>query len=380
MNMVEPINPNVSNLVPNNPTLKTSGYGGISAIVTSLPVKYGFLDKLPQLLERQKGVTGFVSVLGADPRKEVFARYNHLDRVSCIAEYLASMLNDPKVDLDKVRFLAVTHDINRLPFAHNCEGALGFDQAKNIRGYLMKNLPGISEDWISGAEDVLREDPSRSMEAAIVITADKVDGYIEDPVLAITALGVPSKFLPQEVRNLFGFDGEFEGKLVKLEDLFDKGKTEDYDLLLKSVCREYATKFLEARKKEGEILFVKDPEYENKYKKPLRKGFMEQRVFPINNVVVSHGPIIGKIMKQLIERGITIDHLLSSTDAETSYLAGKMVIKDVEYLLPWLKYDVGKVMTKIDEIAGRGENPLNVFMGFGPEQLDSFKLQGPNQP
>ncbi len=242
-------------------------------------------------LQRQRGITGFVTVAGLekDPRSAVFGRFHHIDRVTQIAQWQAEKPTDQGkgIDIDRVLRLAALHDINRLPFAHNAERAVGFNQASNMRPYLERHGIALAEAEVKDLEAILAKDVgAMSPEARIAFAADTADGYIEDPLLAITALGVSAEFVLEEVASRLGLDfTTLASRLTQLRALYEAKKPEEYTPAFNLLVFELATAFLTANN-QGIKVFVEIEGY-GETKRLLREGFMNKQVFPINNKVAS---------------------------------------------------------------------------------------------
>ncbi len=310
------------------------------------------------LLQRQKGVTGFVTVAGLekDPRSQVFARYHHIERVTRLADWQASRMIEQgcRLDVDRVVTLAMMHDINRLPFAHNIEGAVGFDQAGNIDLYFDRHELTIPLEWRSDLVAILKKQVSAmSPEAKVVFAADTADGYIEDPLLAITALGVSQDFVPAEVSARLGLpfaDRSFAQRLAALTNLYQTRQPQRYVEDFGRLTHEFATAFLSGNNN-GPTLFVEIDGY-GSTKKLLREGFMNQQVFPINNGIVSQNKRLQAEIGKPLQEKLTDKHdgdgeaahfdLLRLTDQQALELAaseGIITEENIPEYYPKLDYN-----------------------------------------
>ncbi|MFC1571946.1 HD domain-containing protein [Candidatus Margulisiibacteriota bacterium] len=270
------------------------------------PILGRTLPNALSLLKRLDGITGFVTVAGLDRdnRSAVFGRSHHnVERVARISHTLAKQFiaaGRTDIDIDRVTRLAVLHDVNRLPFAHNGEKAANFNQAENMREYLKRNELELAEEEIQDLIAILNKDiKSMSSSARVVFAADTADGYIEDPLLAITALGVSAEFVPKDVAARVGLpfgDAVFSAKLSLLRALYEARRPEEYTETFNMLVFEYATKFLDANN-DGTTLFIEIDGY-GATKKALREGFMNKQVFPINNGIASKNK---KLQKDIVK-------------------------------------------------------------------------------
>ena len=281
-------------------------------------------------LERQRGITGFVSILGTDNRVKVFSRYNHIMRVVKLTRWLLTLF--PERDCHKSLFLAYFHDINRLPFAHNFEKKIKFDQAANIPFYLRSSSDVIPNEYISDLQSVINQQINSSPEAQLVYAADAAEGFIEDPLFAITTLGISKSILPQKVFSALGFDDKtsvFEDKIKKLNKLYTLNQ-EEFNALFENEVFKYTTKFI-LKLNSSDKIFIELPDF-FELRQLLKEEFLRKIVFPINNEQVSQGYKIATevaipYMKYLKNKSIDpISILLKMTDQEVLDQAIKLGI------------------------------------------------------
>ena len=135
--------------------------------------------KLASALDRLAGLTGFVSVLGPDPRVRVFNRLDHVRRVVGFTAWLC----DRRLDLDRDASMLVAwcHDLNRLPFAHNLEKLIAFDQAADFPHFVRRSGLDLSIATINATVGVICKDGTHhSPIVRVVYAADAVAGFIEN--------------------------------------------------------------------------------------------------------------------------------------------------------------------------------------------------------
>lgn len=159
---------------------------------------------LTKHLERLRGVTGLISILGPDPRVHAFNRYDHVMRVARLTSWFCDRFGS--VDRKTALIIALSHDLNRLPFAHNLEKHIGFDQAANIESYLANHECSLTSLVVLSIKDTLYKNLKGNRLSRLVYAADAVAGFIEDPLLFLTALGFEKTLIPQTVCEELGFD------------------------------------------------------------------------------------------------------------------------------------------------------------------------------
>lgn len=251
---------------------------------------YEMLKRHPRLsgyLERLRGITGFVSILGTDPRIQVFNRYHHIMRVARLTSWLCDLF--PAIDREASLLVALSHDLNRLPFAHNLEKHIGFDQAENLETYLANHECSLSASVISSAKDTLIRNPLGNAVSRLVHAADSAAGFIEDPLFLLTAFGFRNTFIPKTVTDdlLLDFtDSYFSGEVSELTGLFHEDVSQ-YVLRFNELVFRLATRFLN-RYNHSNLLFVDTPQFPTLRRK-LKNNFLSTHVHPWNNEKISHG-------------------------------------------------------------------------------------------
>jgi len=290
-------------------------------------------------MERLKGVTGFISILGVDHRLEVFKRYNHVMRVAKLTECLCDRF--PIDDVNEAMMVAYLHDINRLPFAHNLEKHIDFDQSSNLEKYCKYFSLNIPQEIITSTIAVLNKEIDGPQSSRVVYTADSAIGFIEDPILAIVTLDVPFHFIPPEIISFLGFEQEI---LISNINRLKSWYVKNFDKFL-----EYFNEFV----LEGAINFVSKHSKGNKLlielneftelRRILKEDFLRTQVFPINNERISHGSLLAKdigipYLQLLASRcDDPIMHLLTMTDQDLLTAAiNKNIISDPSPYYPSL--------------------------------------------
>lgn len=295
---------------------------------------------LIQLFDRLRGITGFISILGDDPRLEVFKRSYHVMRVAKVAEWLCEQ--NRKYDMNEALFVAYFHDINRLPFAHNLEKQIGFNQANNLEEFFTYFHVDIPKGIIDAIKAALNRDNNGPQAGRLVYAADSVTGFIEDPLLAITTLNVPVQFIPSNVLSFLGFDidKEFLGKIIRFKNMFNNNPDE-FVTNFNGLIFNYAVSFLN-RHGTNSKLYTELPTF-GEMRALLKEHFLRKRVYPINNELVSHGSKLANevaipYMQVLAKKGIDpIMRLLQMTDQELLSAAfNENVIDDPSKYYPTL--------------------------------------------
>lgn len=271
-------------------------------------------------LERLKGITGFISILGNDPHIKVFCRYNHVQRVVRLTGWLITLF--PERNSYKSLFLAYFHDINRLPFAHNLEEKIEFNQSENLRSYLQSCKDNIPDDYVLDLESVISRKVQSSPEAQLVYAADAAEGFIEDTLFAITTLGISTDCLPHQIASRLGFNVneiDFKNDLLYLNKLFIENP-DNYSIIFGDVVFKHASEFI--KKFNGnKPLFIETPEFPE-LRNMIKENFLKKIIFPINNEKISQGkrivteiaiPYIEYLKREKVD---PFEKLLKMTDQE----------------------------------------------------------------
>jgi len=269
-------------------------------------------------MERLKGITGFISILGNDPRIEVFKRYHHVMRAAQLTEYLCERFTG--YDIDEALLVTYLHDINRLPFAHNFEKRIGFDQAANLELFCEHFSLDVPIKTIFATKAVLNKEVDGPPSSKIVYSADAALGFIEDPLLAIITLDVPPHFIPAEILAYLNF--QKESLLPELSQL-KYAYSNNIDAFMTQLNELIVRRAIDFIEKHSQVnkLFIELPNFPL-YRKLLKEDFLRSRVFPINNEQVCHGSRLAEeigipYLNLLASRcDDPILHLLSMTDKD----------------------------------------------------------------
>ncbi len=279
---------------------------------------------------RMKGVTGFVTILYAesDPRPLVYSRYYHVRRVVWLSLFIARKEGVISSEsLSKIGRLAWGHDLNRWPFAHNSELGL-FDQAGDIPSYFCREKIDTSSAEVGNLVGIVNKDhTSLDSEGRIVLLADIITGFLEDPIWLMCTLDVSPEIIPSQIAEFLGFHYKKQEFFTKLYSLFRVFNTAfELNAFLASfdcLFTEVADSFL---KNHPEITSEAiGGESFQKIRAEVKEGFMRELIFPINNLGVSRGKFIQTELMvplhlRLLESS-TVDCLTSITDRECLDLA-----------------------------------------------------------
>jgi hypothetical protein len=268
--------------------------------------------KMYQAIRRLYGITGFVTTLhpADDLRPLAFARYFHVRRVAWVAEWLQSRMKevDAAVDFSSVPWLAWAHDLNRWPFAHNSERGV-FDQATDIERYLSAAGICFRRGHLSYGSDegswqpgtladlegiIAKRIDGLSAAGRLVLLADIISGFIEDPLLAITGLDLSPRLIPDTAREALVLpldDKEFNSELGALNSLlYTERDVKKFMLGFDAIFRHCIRAFAE-RYRLGEANPL-DEDWFGDLRKLLKDGFLRQVLFPYNNEKVAHGRLL----------------------------------------------------------------------------------------
>ncbi len=290
-------------------------------------------------LKRQRGITGFVSILGEDPRIEVYRRLHHIQRVFNLSVWLSEKY--VSYNTEEALLISLFHDVNRLPFAHNLEKEIDFDQAEYLKPFFEYNHCHLPDETIESFTYMLKKRVNGTFSSRLAYAADAITGFIEDPILAITTLDLSYHLIPKKVLWILGLDfnnSYIMNYIQKLKQLFQNNPGQ-YTALFNEFVFELSKRFSDMHNSENQ-LFVELKEF-HELKKILKQEFLVKHVFPINNINVSQGPRLANevalpYMSLLKEEGVDpVMALLDMTDQqllEAAYEKG--VIKDKNSYYP----------------------------------------------
>jgi len=281
-------------------------------VFEDVKTKYPFLT---EQLERLKGITGFISILGNDNKIIAFNRLDHVNRVVRLLKWYIRDLKD--IDFEKCAFLGLFHDINRLPFAHNLEKAIKFSQNETIRYYMALFNTTIDETYYDDFNSFFKKNLCTSKESRIVYLIDAVEGFIEDSLFALVMFNL---IISEDILLTLGFDDKvvLEQDISRLKELYNR----DINLFREEfgdVTFEYAKAFIDKYKKDKYKIFDDDEFFCIRDK--IKNKLMIEQIFPINNEFVSKGSkLSSEIGKPYIEylkknyEGAYLNELFKQTD------------------------------------------------------------------
>lgn len=265
-------------------------------------------------VRRLTGITGFATTLhtSTDPRPRVFSRFLHVRRVVWTAQWLAQarMTHGNNLDLRKIAWLAWVHDINRWPFAHNAEIDFftkhrRFDQAEDFHRYCRDNDIAINTHLVDLKNIAKKNIAPLSPEGRIVLLADIVTGFIEDPMLAISGLDLVPNIVPVEIAEVLRLplsDKNFRARLLDLNVTLNVSRA------VERFADGFDSIFLEAvvRLVTGHGFDQHDPlgtENFDRIKSLIREKFIATLLYPLNNERISRGSLL---RRQIIDPLINI--------------------------------------------------------------------------
>ena len=255
-------------------------------------------ESTAHLTNRLRYITGFVTCLYESPdlRPLAFSRYYHVRRVAWLSRYIASeRLHDtPALDFEYINLLAWLHDINRWVFAHNSEKGL-FDQAEDIGPYLKKHGVEMPPPTLAELQYVINKSTELlSDEGKVVLLADIVAGYIEDPLTTIIGLDLVPEIVPNHIVEYLTIplrDPGFRDELLRMNLEFFRTKApEPFMMEFDKLFQRHAVSFLQAEGIGNSILLGTD-RFEA-YRVEVKERFMRQVLFPYNGEHVSKGDVL----------------------------------------------------------------------------------------
>lgn len=260
-------------------------------------------EKIQSALDRLRGITGFVTTLcyDYDKRASVFNRYNHINRVWLVNQFLCDAL---KVNSDQSNEIVFLHDLNRWPFAQNSETGY-FDQAGNVREFLLGLNAGISTAVMDDIE-MMHEKRLYAMSegSRYAFLSDIICGLVEDPLLLITALNIHPEIIPDKFREMLDLDfsDQFMIRLKEICYALNADKNIDefsrlFHQLFEMQYKKLITKYIERYNSLEEIAgaIFQDSML-------IKADFLRPIIFPINNEAICHGSWIRKnVISPLIQ-------------------------------------------------------------------------------
>ena len=249
---------------------------------------------LSHAMKMLRSITGFVTIhpSGGDPRTLAFSRYDHVTRVASLA---LSVGDDRRLSRSEVLLFSWLHDINRWPFAHNAERGR-FDQARDIERFIAGRLPAKTARQAVGIAS--KHVPDLGEAARVVLLADIATGFVEDTLFTITGLNLSPSELPSETLDLLRLpmgDVAFLEELQYLYTLLNRERdVPGYTRSFNSLVFRSSRKFLS----DHNFLHVDPLESERFWhiRAMLRKDYLQQHIFPLNNEKVCHGEMLRKVL------------------------------------------------------------------------------------
>jgi 5'-deoxynucleotidase YfbR-like HD superfamily hydrolase len=292
-------------------------------------------------LNRLKGITGFVSIIGDDPRINIFNRYNHVIRVINLTHYLSSLQN--QIDTDRCILLVLLHDINRLPFAHLLEKRIDYHQDDYFEQYFDLINLNLDLDIIVDLKDIMKKNTNGSKEATLVFLADSIDGFIEDSLFAFSIFNLNPNNISSTLINQLGYNNlsNFSECLATLKEKF--AQNNDLTSYFNDRVLEYSINFI-AQHRFSDISSIDFNKF-HEIRQDLKSNLLISEIFPINNEKVSKGNylyinfMLPYLRFQKNKHNDVVIKLLQMTDKEMLFDAEKNgVLKCMkEDLYPVLK-------------------------------------------
>jgi hypothetical protein len=277
---------------------------------------------LKKSAERMRRITGFVTALcpDSDRRPLAFARYFHVRRVAWTASLIERLRHADGIGIspEKVHWLAWAHDLNRWPFAHNAEKGL-FDQSADVPRYFFESRIPISRRDVIELKGIISKDhETLSEEGRIVLLADIITGFIEDPLWATTALDLTPDVVPKEVAEYLCIPLDrpaTRAGLLELNWLFaETYEIEPFETKFDTLFQQTMQTFIRARQI-AERIPLGDPEFEDK-RGFIKEDFMRKLLFKYNNEKISKGPMLRSELIDPLYRslGTTANLVLTAID------------------------------------------------------------------
>jgi len=296
------------------------------SISKSLLAVSGGFPKPPETLlkplTRLRNLTGFVTTLcrREDERPLAFARYFHVRRVAWLAQTIGGICRPlwPHLNMDLINWYAWAHDLNRWPFAQNGEKGL-FNQADNIQRFFSESgIPARAEEIVDLQRIVEKSWHDLTIEGQIVLLADIVAGFMEDPLWCIVGLNLHPRIVPKDVCLILHLpldNHEFISRLLQLNKFFYLDRLhepfmQEFDQIFKEIAAQYLTRLNIVRGMPfGNVEFESE-------RALIKEKFMRGILFPYNNEKISHGSLIKEemIKPMVLALGREAQSILTSID------------------------------------------------------------------
>jgi 5'-deoxynucleotidase YfbR-like HD superfamily hydrolase len=236
-------------------------------------------------LNRLKGITGFISIIGDDPRINIFNRYNHVLRVIDITHHLASFQN--QIDIKRCILLVLLHDINRLPFAHLLEKRIDYHQGDYFKPYFDLMSLKFDSEIIVDLQDIVQKKTNGSKEATLVFLADSIDGFIEDSLFAFSLLKINPDNIDNELISQLGYKNllRFNENLTTLKEKYTNNN--NFTRYFNKLVFEFANNFI-IQHNLSDINTIDFDKF-HVLRQEIKSDLLISKIFPINNEIVSKG-------------------------------------------------------------------------------------------
>ncbi len=202
-----------------------------------------------------------------------------------------------------LNWLAWAHDLNRWPFAHNSEKGT-YNQAEDLPRYFAESGLSATAGQIFELQAIIDKTHEHlSLEGRIVLLADIIAGFIEDPLWAIIGLDLIPEIVPQDVASVLRIplsELDFRLRLRSLNNLlFTTRSPEPFITMFDELFQERALSYVEYARI-AENLPLGHERFESD-RQLVKDTFMRKRLFPYNNEKVSHGSLLKtKLVQPLI--------------------------------------------------------------------------------
>ena len=273
-------------------------------------------------LSRLKNLTGFVTVIALpnDPRPLAFARYYHVERVVLLTKIISNLRRSESISVDykKAELLAWVHDLNRWPFSHNSETGL-FIQEDHFPLYVKENNLSLSKNVIEDIQGIITKSfDNLSIEGKIVLLADMISGFFEDPLWITVALNIHPDIIPQSIAKYLGIPVDnpiFIESLYKLNVFFyERREIKKFMQQFNSIFLDLAESFIINNR--IAITLPLGEKYFEEIRINVKENFMRKIIFPYNNEKISKGTTLKKdLIRPLLKKlGEKVHSLLTTLD------------------------------------------------------------------
>lgn len=303
---------------------------------------------LATLADRMHGITGFVTNLCPrhDNRPQVFSRYFHVRRVAWTADLLFRLRADPSLNPDLVRWYSWAHDLNRWPFAHNSEKGL-FDQAADLPDYFSNAGVTVPDYHMNQLKDIVdKECDSLAPEAEIVLLADMITGFVEDPIWLIATLNVSPEIVPTKVADILCIpvhEWETIIQFRRIAEAFQPSLgVDDFMLVFDREFHSIMKRFTAIQNLGSDGVLYSD--WFQEWRHLIKGEFLRTVIFPYNNERISSGQVIkDRLILPLLEKiGASASRMLTELTDQSCFLnaveRSVVTLEDRDLFIPKLDY------------------------------------------